>query len=53
MAAAVPLPPKEQRQAFLRYTHFLPRTSLCGYDESQRSVGFASVKCGPLDAGTL
>ena len=33
MAAAVPLPPKEQRRAFLNYTPFLPRTSLRGYSE--------------------
>ena len=33
MAAAVPLPSKGQQQGFLRYTRFLPRTSLRGYVE--------------------
>ena len=33
MAAAVPLPSTGQRRGFLRYTHFLPRTSLRGYVE--------------------
>ena len=33
MAAAMPLPSTGQRRGFLRYTHFLPRTSLCGYVE--------------------
>ena len=33
MAAALPLPSKEQRLDFLWYTRFLPRTSLRGYVE--------------------
>ena len=37
MAAAVPLPPKEQRRAFLKYTLVLPRTSLRGYGEAPLS----------------
>ena len=48
MAAAVPLPPKEQRRDFNMYTHFLPRTSLRGY--SGVSL-FSFSPCSPAVPG--
>ena len=43
MAAAVPLPPEEQRRAFLMYTHFLSRTSLRGYGGTSQFSFFPKI----------